>query len=120
MFMNVMKYIIITLSSLIGSSLEVIKNSIIMSILRMDIKSDEIALLIGVNQNTARRYLRIMKEVYNKKKHQKITIAEFCGYYDLPYKDVFCQINKLKTKAYDQLVSDGYIEEPVVFVTQKT
>src|SRR5690554_1327761 len=103
MFMNVMKYIIITLSRLIGSSLEVIKNSIIMSILRMDIKSDEIALLVGVDQNTARRYLRIMKEAYNKKKHQKITIVEFCDYYGFPYKDVFCQINRLKPKEYDEL-----------------
>ena len=100
MFVNFMKSIIVTLSCLIGKGLEVVKYIILMRIHRIDIKSDEIASLLGVEVDTARTYMRTMKAVYNKKKHQKITIAEFCGYYDLPYKDVFCQINRFKNSIY--------------------
>lgn len=118
MFLNLRNHIIQTLGSLLGVVSGFIKN-IIMTIHRIDIKSDEIALLMGVAENTARRYMREIKKVYDKKKHQKITITEFCEYFDLPYKTVFCQVNKMKFEEYEKLVHAGYIENPMDFV-QKT
>lgn len=68
---------------------------------RIDIKSSEIAVLLGVSENTARAYIRDMRIVFQKKNRHKITIVEFCIYFDLPHKAVYCQINGLKPDEYD-------------------
>jgi len=79
---------------------------------RLDIKSDEVAKILGLNQSTARRHLRTLRNSCNKTKHQVITIAEFCIFYDLSYKIIFCQINKLKNQDYDKKVEEGHIIIP--------
>jgi len=115
--MRLLNKIIKALQCAIEVLLYAIKN-VLKMIYRIDIKSDEIAKILGVNANTARRYIRLMKAVYNKTKFQVITIAEFCSYFDTPYKTVFCQINNMKHTDYDKLVADGYIEEPPNLIVQ--
>lgn len=72
-----------------------------MRLRRIDIKSSEIAAFLGVSENTARGYIRDMRIVFQKKSRHKITIVEFCNYFDLPHKAVYCQINGLKSDEYD-------------------
>jgi len=81
---------------------------------RIDIKSDEVAQLLGVTLSTARRHLRTLRHSLEKNKNQIITIAEFCKHYDISYKEVFCQVNKLKSQEYDNLVEEGVIVVPVI------
>ncbi len=76
---------------------------------RIDIKTDEVALLFGVSSNTARRYLRTIRHSLKKSKNHVVTIAEFCLFYDISHKEVFCQINKIKGQEYDKLVEEGII-----------
>lgn len=108
-------------SSFLKELLLVLKYIAEMKFHRIDIKSAEIALIMNVSESTAREWIRTMKAVYNKKKHQKITIAEFCSYVGLPYKSIFCQVNDIKPKDYDTMIDEGFLEEPkLVFVEQKS
>ena|SRR5690606_5615508 len=109
-----------TTSSFMKILLQVLKYIAEMKFHRIDIKSAEIALIMNVSESTAREWIRTMKAVYNKKKHQKITIAEFCDFKGVPYKTIFCQINRMKPIEYDNLLKEGYIEEPKLFLMQKT
>jgi hypothetical protein len=87
---------------------------------RIDIKSNEIAEIFEVSEGTAREWIREVKAAFNKSRKQKITIAEFCSYKGVPYKSIFCQINKIKPIKYDSLLKEGFIEEPKIFLIQKT
>ncbi len=53
----------------------------------------EIVLITGKSLTTAQTLVRTMKDVYNKEKHQDITIREFCDYTGIPFEDVFNMIN---------------------------
>jgi hypothetical protein len=37
--------------------------------------------------STASRKMHLMKAAYRKKRHQSITLKEFCNYFDLPIKE---------------------------------
>jgi len=58
----------------------------------------EIVLITGKSLTTAQTLVRTMKDVYDKEKHQAITIREFCDYTGVPYEDVFNMINGIDTK----------------------
>lgn len=98
----------------------VLKYIIEMRFHRIDIKSNEIAEIFGITESTAREWIREVKAAFSKNKKQKITIAEFCSFKGVPYKSIFCQINKMKFKDYDALLKDGFIEEPKIFLIQKS
>jgi len=83
---------------------------------RLDIKSSEISIIMNVTESTAREWIRTIKDVFQKNKNQIITIAEFCAYKGVPYKDVFCLLNKMKPKEYDRLLDEGTIEEPKIIL----
>ncbi len=63
---------------------------------RLCINSAEIAAILGKSQSNAQNIVRNIKYIYEKKKHQPITIREFCDYMDFPYQDVFDMINAKK------------------------
>lgn len=83
---------------------------------RIEIKTDEVAKILGLTPDGARRNLRGLRIAYNKPKTSKISIADFCKYFDLSHKEVFCQVNKLKSHEYDKLVEEGVIIIPDVIV----
>ena len=118
MFMNLIHKI--TASSFLSKLLLVLKYIIEMKFHRIDIKSHEIAKIFDISESTAREWIREVKAAFNKNRKQKITIAEFCDFKGVPYKTIFCQINKIKPKEYDNLLNEGFIEEPKVFVMQRT
>ena len=116
-----MSYRITTaMSSFLNGLLLVLKYIVEMRFHRIDIKSDEIAKIFEISESTAREWIREVKAAFNKNRKQKITIAEFCDFKGVPYKTIFCQINKIKPKEYDNLLNEGFIEEPKVFVMQRT
>jgi hypothetical protein len=59
------------------------------------IHTKDVAALKGISNDTALKLLKTIKDVYGKKKHQDVTIREFCEYEDLPYEEVFALINNL-------------------------
>lgn len=65
---------------------------------RLCIDVKEIATILGKSPQTAQALLRTIKHVHGKKKHQSVTIKEFCDYQDLPFEEVFNMVNKIKTK----------------------
>ena len=65
---------------------------------KLIIHTNEVEQILGCKQRTAQAMLRTIKDVYNKKKHQAVTIREFCEYEGLPYQDVFNEINKITPK----------------------
>lgn len=109
-----------TTSSFMKILLQVLKYIVKMRFHRIDIKSDEIAKIFEISESTAREWIREVKAAFNKNRKQKITIAEFCDFKGVPYKTIFCQINKMKPKEYDNLLKEGFIEEPKVFIMQRT
>jgi len=52
------------------------------------IRPKDIQRLFNVSRSTASRNMSLLREVYKKKKSQKVTINEFCSYYDVPYNEV--------------------------------
>ena len=83
-----------------------------MAVMRMVIKSNEIAEILGVNENTARGYIRTLKVLLEKKSYHKITIAEFCSYFDLDFPQIFCQINNITIDDFNTLVKNGHVSLP--------
>jgi hypothetical protein len=63
---------------------------------RLCIDAKEAAIVLGKAPSTAQTLLRTIKDALGKKKHQPVTIKEFCVYKDLPYEDIFNMINKIK------------------------
>ncbi len=109
-----------TISRFFIALLQVLKYIVKMKFHRIDIKSNEIAEIFGIKEGTAREWIREVKAAFNKDKKHKITIAEFCSFKGVPYKSIFCQINKMKVKDYDSLIEQGFIEEPKIFLMQNT
>ena len=63
---------------------------------RICIYPSDIVEILGKAPTTAQKLLRTIKDAHGKKKHQMITIKEFCDYMALPFDDVFNMINKIK------------------------
>ncbi len=59
------------------------------------IHTKDVAIIKGISQDTARRLLLTIKDAFDKKPHQSVTIREFCEYEGLPYDEVFAMINSL-------------------------
>ena len=91
-----------------------------MTVKRMVIKSNEIAEILGVNENTARGYIRTLKVLLGKKSYHKITIAEFCSYFDLDFPQIFCQINNITIDDFNTLVENGHVILPEFSFTSST
>ena len=65
---------------------------------RLCIDAKEVAIVLGKSVVTGQTLLRTIKDVLGKKKHQPVTIKEFCDYEGLPFEVVFNMINGIKTK----------------------
>ncbi len=55
---------------------------------RLVIYPRDIKRITGRSESTARNEINYLKVVLEKEKHQKITIEEYCDYYDLKFEDV--------------------------------
>lgn len=64
---------------------------------RQCIYTSDIEAITGKSKKTAQKIMRTIKDVYQKKKHQVVTIREFCNYTGFEYEDVFNEINKKHT-----------------------
>lgn len=64
---------------------------------RICIYAKDIEWITGKSARCAREIIRDIKLLYKKRKHQLVTIKEFCDYMDLPYTEVFNMINKVKS-----------------------
>ncbi|MEP5253973.1 MAG: hypothetical protein ABJQ39_02860 [Winogradskyella arenosi] len=53
----------------------------------------EVAVILGKSQTSAQTLVRTIKDVLGKKKHQVLTIREFCDYMAIPFEDVYNTIN---------------------------
>ena len=63
---------------------------------RLCIYPNEVAIITGKSMSSSRALIRQIKDVFKKKKHQLVTIKEFCDYEGLPYDEVFNMINKIQ------------------------
>lgn len=63
---------------------------------RLCIYPDEVAIITGKSISSARELIRRIKDVNGKRKHQPVTIKEFCDYEGIPYDEVFNMINKIQ------------------------
>ena len=61
---------------------------------RITIDPSDIEILIGRDIGTAQKLLRTIKDALGKKKHQRVTIKEFCDYIGFPFEDTCNMINK--------------------------
>ncbi len=59
------------------------------------INAEQVSIITGKSISTSQSLLRTIKDVHEKKKHQLVTIKEFCDYKGLPFEDVFNLINKI-------------------------
>ncbi|MGM5470791.1 hypothetical protein ACS386_10995 [Flavobacteriaceae bacterium LMO-SS05] len=62
---------------------------------RLCIYPNEVAIITGKSISSSRELIRRIKDVHVKRKHQLVTIKEFCDYEGLPYDEVFNMINKI-------------------------
>ena len=60
---------------------------------RVVIYPKEMAFILGKSESYCRELVRTMRVVYKKRRHQAITIKEFCNHMDLPYDEIFEMIN---------------------------
>ena len=58
----------------------------------------EVSIILNKSISSSQELIRTIKDVYGKKKHQVVTIREFCEYEGLPYEDVFNMINNITPK----------------------
>lgn len=63
---------------------------------RVCIYTKDIEWITGKSPRCAREIIRDIKLLHKKKKHQLVTIKEFCEYMDLPFGEVFNMINNVK------------------------
>ena len=63
---------------------------------RVCIYAKDIEWITGKSPRCAREIVRDIKLLHKKKKHQLVTIKEFCDYMGLPFGDVFNMINNIK------------------------
>jgi len=50
---------------------------------RVFIETKEAAIILNRSAKTASRYFSIIRDAYNKSKRSRITIQEFCEYFEL-------------------------------------
>jgi hypothetical protein len=55
---------------------------------RLVIYPRDIIRITGRSESTARNEINYLKVVLEKEKHQKVTIEEYCDYFDLKLEDV--------------------------------
>ncbi|WP_417289536.1 hypothetical protein [Corallibacter sp.] len=65
---------------------------------RICIYPSDVEAITGKSKKTAQTLVRTIKDVYQKEKHQVVTIREFCEYMGLEYDDVFNEINNINKK----------------------
>ncbi|MGB2087459.1 MAG: hypothetical protein ACPHVL_02375 [Psychroflexus salarius] len=58
---------------------------------RRVIRAADIEAFFGISTRQARQYLADVKEEYQKKRHQPVTLAEFCKYFGIQ-KEEFLEI----------------------------
>ncbi|WP_156340020.1 hypothetical protein [Nonlabens sp. YIK11] len=51
---------------------------------RLIIQVQDVMTIFGVSKETAYRRIKLAKDALGKKKHQQLTITQFCEYYDVP------------------------------------
>ncbi|MFZ2284757.1 MAG: hypothetical protein WAV86_12855 [Lutibacter sp.] len=54
----------------------------------------DIILLTDKSESYARKEIQKLKLALKKEKHQKVTIKEYCQYYDIDYNDVLSVLEK--------------------------
>ena len=65
---------------------------------RLIIKPKDIEIILNVSPSYARRVVRLIKKAYNKEKHQKLTVKEFCRYLALEVQEVVNELNEFYKK----------------------
>ncbi|WNM17969.1 transcription initiation factor IIE subunit beta family protein [Flavobacterium capsici] len=55
---------------------------------RICIYAKDVQIITGKSERQARKIINSIKDAYAKKKHQPVTIKEFCDYMDLDINDV--------------------------------
>jgi Mn-dependent DtxR family transcriptional regulator len=61
---------------------------------RLIITPKDVEVILEVSPSYARRVVRLLKRKYNKEKHQKITISEFCRTYGLEIAETKQELEK--------------------------
>ena len=61
---------------------------------RLIITPKDVEVVLRVSPSYARRVVRLLKRKYNKEKHQKITISEFCRSYGLEVPETRQELEK--------------------------
>lgn len=59
----------------------------------------EISIIIGKSYTHSCQLVRTIKDAYGKSSHQPVTIKEFCDHMNLPFEDIFNDINKNYSKS---------------------
>ncbi len=54
----------------------------------------DIMLLTGKSESYARKEIQKLRIALKKEKHQKVTIKEYCQYYDIDYNDVLTALEQ--------------------------
>lgn len=62
---------------------------------RICIYPSDVAEITGKSISSSRQLIRTIKDVYGKRKHQPVTIKEFCEYEGFPYEEVYNIVNKI-------------------------
>lgn len=52
------------------------------------IRPKDIMMVYACSPATATRKMQLLRDVYHKKKHQAVTVNEFCKYFDIPVNEV--------------------------------
>jgi len=78
------------------------------------ISRSQVQMILNVSESTARTVYNDIKEVHIKGKNQTVTIKEFCKYIGLPFRDVFCMINNIKSDDYEAAILKSGIEVPKI------
>lgn len=57
------------------------------------IRNKDIAVIFDCTPSTACKKMRVLKDALNKKRHQTVSLTEFCKYFDLQVNEVIEKIN---------------------------
>ena len=63
---------------------------------RLCVYTKDIQIITGKGERYARKIIQKIKQNLGKKKHQLVSIKEFCDYVDLQYEEVLNSINNRK------------------------
>ena len=66
---------------------------------RIIITTNDVMFLTGKSESYSQKLIKSIKDAYDKKKHQPISIRLFCDYMDLPYEEVFNTVNGIKDQS---------------------